>query len=55
VPDRPPIIKRYLQKVPGARPHIPVDPAAPVRAFTTVAARCPVLLVAPRDEPANRR
>ena len=28
VADRPPILRRYLQKVPGARPHIQVPPDA---------------------------
>ncbi len=42
---RPPIIKRYLETVPGARPHIRLDPAAPVEAFTQVAERIPVFLI----------
>jgi hypothetical protein len=49
VGDRAPIIKRYLQKVPGGRPHIPVDRAAPVAAFEAVAADVPVFRVEPVD------
>ena len=30
VEERGPILKRYLQKVPGARPHVPVDRNAPL-------------------------
>ena len=45
VADRPPILKRYLEKVPGGRPHIPVDRHEPVEAFAAVADRYPVLRV----------
>lgn len=45
--DRGPIIKHFLQKAPGARPHIPVDPAAPRAAFDGVAPRYPVFRVVP--------
>ncbi|MGW9195329.1 nitroreductase/quinone reductase family protein [Micromonospora chersina] len=43
--DRAPILRRYVRKAPGARPHIPVDPAAPVSEFAAVAARYPVFRV----------
>ncbi|WP_432837653.1 nitroreductase/quinone reductase family protein [Dactylosporangium sp. CA-092794] len=43
--DRPPILKRYLQKVPGGRPHVPVAPGAPLSAYEEVAARYPVFRV----------
>ena len=36
------MIKAYLAHALGARPHIPVDPAAPVEAFETIAAAYPV-------------
>jgi len=42
---RPPILKAYLQRAPGARPHIPVDKGAPLQAFAGVAARYPVFRV----------
>lgn len=45
--ERSPILKRYLQKVPGARPHIPVDRQAPVAAFDPIAGDYPVFRVRP--------
>jgi len=33
VERRPPILRCYLQRAPGARAHIPVDYRAPVEAF----------------------
>ncbi|HZD69577.1 MAG TPA: nitroreductase/quinone reductase family protein [Actinomycetes bacterium] len=47
VAERASIIKRYLQKVPGARPHIPVDRHAPLAAFTDISRRYPVFQVLP--------
>jgi hypothetical protein len=49
VADRPAIIRRYLQTVPGGRPHIPVSPTAPVADFEVVAPRYPVFRVIPVD------
>ncbi len=46
--ERPAILRRYLQKVPGARPHLPVGPGAPLADFEAIAARYPVFLVVPR-------
>lgn len=43
--DRAAILKRYLQKVPGARPHIPVSRNAPLAEFEAIAARYPVFRV----------
>lgn len=45
VGERAPIIKRYLQVVPGGRPHIRVDMDAPVHDFEQVAAGVPVFHV----------
>ncbi len=45
--ERAPIIKRYLQKVPGARPHIPVGRHAPMADFEAIAPRYPVFRVSP--------
>jgi hypothetical protein len=45
--DRAPIIKRYLKLAPGARPHIPVDPSAPVEEFEPIAADHPVFRIRP--------
>jgi deazaflavin-dependent oxidoreductase (nitroreductase family) len=54
VDQRAPILRRYLQKVPGARPHIPVDRHAPLAEFEAIAARYPAFRVeappAPREE-----
>jgi hypothetical protein len=45
--QRGPILRRYVEKVPGARPHIPVPVGAPTQAFQAVAARYPVFRVRP--------
>lgn len=45
VEERPRILKLYLQRAPGARPHIPVDKDAPLEAFAEIAADFPVFLV----------
>ena len=47
VAERPVIIRRYLQTVPGGRPHIPVSPTAPLPDFAAVAPRYPVFRVIP--------
>jgi len=47
VAERAAIIRRYLEKVPGGRPHIPVSPGAPLAEFEAVAARYPVFQVIP--------
>ncbi len=44
--QRAPILKAYLQRAPGARPHIPVDKDAPLAEFEKVAANFPVFQVA---------
>jgi len=48
VEDRAPVIKRYVMRVPGGRPHIPVDRHEPVEAFETIASDYPVFQVVPR-------
>lgn len=58
VAERAPILKRYLQKVPGARPHMPVDRHAPLSAFAEIAPRYPAFRVVyepAADAPAGRR
>ncbi len=52
VSQRAPIIKRYLQQVPGARAHIPVDRHAPLTAFEAISPRYPVFRVV--EDPAPR-
>ena len=46
IEERPEIIKAYLQRAPGARPHIPVDKDAPLDAFTGIAPTIPVYQIA---------
>ena len=53
VAERAPILKRYLQKVPGARPHVPVDRNAPLTEFEAIAARYPVFRVETAATPAR--
>ena len=54
-PDlRAPIVKAYLQRAPGARPHIRVDKDAPLSAFESVAAAVPTFRVLGRDPGAKR-
>jgi len=45
--ERPPILKRYLEVAPGARPHIPVDRRAPLAEFELIASEFPVFRIAP--------
>jgi deazaflavin-dependent oxidoreductase (nitroreductase family) len=47
--ERPAIIRRYLQKVPGGRPHIPVSKDAPLADFQAVSPRYPVFRIIPRS------
>ena len=45
-PDqRAPVLKAYLKRAPGARPHIPVDKDAPLHEFEAIAATIPVFRV----------
>lgn len=43
--ERPPVLKAYLARAVGARPHIPVDPEAPVGAFEAIADRYPTFRI----------
>ena len=45
VERRAPILRRYVAKVPGGRPHIPVPKGAPASEFAAVADRYPVFEV----------
>lgn len=47
VAERPPILRRYLDLAPGARPHVPVDRREPLERFAAIAADYPVLRVEP--------
>ncbi len=48
--QRAPILKAYLQRAPGGRPHIPVDKDAPIADFEKVAADFPVFRVVSREK-----
>jgi hypothetical protein len=43
--ERAPILRRYLQVAPGARPHIPVDQHAPLEEFAQIAPDYPVFRI----------
>jgi hypothetical protein len=43
--QRAPILKAYLQRAPGARPHVPVNKDAPLAEFEKVATAFPVFRV----------
>jgi hypothetical protein len=45
--ERASILRRYLNTVPGARPHMPVDRRAPLAEFAAIADRYPVFRVEP--------
>ncbi len=45
VDQRAPILKAYLRRAPGARPHIPVSKDAPLAEFEKIAAQYPVFRV----------
>lgn len=49
-PDlRAPVLKAYLKRAPGARPHLPVDKDAPPAEFERVSHRFPVFRVVPGE------
>jgi deazaflavin-dependent oxidoreductase (nitroreductase family) len=48
VERRAPIIKAYVKRAPGGRPHIAVDKDAPVSAFENIAGEIPVFRVTTR-------
>jgi len=52
--DRAPIIRRYLQVAPGARPHIPVDRRSPLADFERIADRYPVFRVRAESHASGR-
>ncbi len=43
--ERAPVIRAYLARAIGARPHIPVDPAAAIEAFEVIARAYPVFRI----------
>ncbi len=49
VERRAPVLKAYLKRAPGARPHLPVHKDAPLAAFEQVSAQVPVFRVVRRS------
>ena len=50
-PDRrAPVLKEYLKRAPGARPHVPVHKDAPLSEFEQIAAQFPVFRVVPESQ-----
>ena len=48
-PDRrAPVLKAYLKRAPGARPHLPVDKDAPLAEFEQVSSLFPVFRISPK-------
>ncbi len=45
VERRPRVLKEYLRRAPGARPHVPIDKDAPLTEFAKIAPRIPVFRV----------
>ena len=50
VDQRAPILKAYLQRAPGARPHVPISKDAPLAEFEKLSAQFPVFRVMPRRD-----
>lgn len=48
--QRAPILRAYLKRAPGARPHMPVNKDAPIEEFQKVALAFPVFRVAPNQK-----
>ena len=44
-PDRAPILRRYLEVAPGARPHFPVDLRSPLTEYERIASLYPVFRI----------
>ena len=53
VGQRAPILKAYLRRAPGARPHIPVDKDAPLSEFEQIAGTLPVFRVLAEEPRTN--
>jgi len=47
IAERPPVIRRYLEKVPGGRPHIPVGRHASSAELAAIAPQYPVFRLVP--------
>jgi hypothetical protein len=51
VSGRPPILRAFLKRAPGARPHFDIEPDASLEEFARIAPRVPVFRVLPDDRP----
>jgi uncharacterized protein len=51
--QRAPILKEYLRRAPGGRPHVPVHKDAPLSEFESVAAAFPVFRIVSLSEPTD--
>lgn len=47
--QRPPVLKAFLRRAPGARPHFPIHKDAPLSEFRRVSSQFPVFRVVPRN------
>jgi len=47
IPDRAPILRAYLKRAPGGRPHFDIDFNAPLEDFARIAPRYPVFRIMP--------
>ena len=47
--ERAPILRRYLEVAPGARPHVPIDRNAPLDEFERIAPEFPVFRISRRS------
>ena len=46
---RAPVLKAYLKRAPGARPHLPIHKDAPLSEFEQVSSQFPLFRVVPRS------
>ena len=53
VEQRAPIIKAYLQRADGARPHVPVSKDAPLEEIHKIASEFPVFRIVSVDQPSS--
>ena len=51
---RAPVLKAYLKRAPGARPHLPIHKDAPLSEFEQVSSQFPVFRVVPRTRAMQR-
>jgi hypothetical protein len=54
VDKRGPVLKAYLKRAPGARPHVPVNKDASLPQFDAIAARIPVFRVVAASQSLSR-